>query len=389
MKPIDFIPVWYYGTYYNVLFLFLCWSTFLYYIGSNGQKILRSEGSAMQGVSLLLTVILAVYIGLRPDFYGDMAAYTNSYKNIINDYAPVSYKTEWLWVNINYFFKKLGFTVYEFDLMVSIGYYAGMFLFLLLVTPKNLWMGVLFFYISFSCFSYGTNGIRNGLACSMELIAIGLLTREGRERYLSLIFMYIAFSIHRSTALPSAMALASLFLIKDTKIAVRLWVLSIPLSLAAGPMITNFFASIGFDDRLTRYSSAGEDEMGQFSQTGFRLDFIFYSIWPVIMAWYVTQKRFFTDKVYSLIANTYILSNAFWILVIRAAFSNRFAYLSWFIYPIVILYPLVRFNLWKDQDRKTAIILFLYSGFSFFMFFIYYFGRIDGFRGFNLYWWRN
>jgi len=53
--------------------------------------------------------------------------------------------------------------------------------------------------------------------------------------------------------------------------------------------------------------------------------------------------------------------------VIRAAFSNRFAYLSWFIYPLVIAYPLLRMNIWEDQDRKTAQILLAYSGFTFFM----------------------
>jgi hypothetical protein len=106
------------------------------------------------------------------------------------------------------------------------------------------------------------------------------------------------------------------------------------------------------------------------------------------MVWYVTHYRKFKDQTFNILANTYLLSNAFWIMVIRSAFSNRFAYLSWFIYPLVIVYPLLRMNIWKDQDRKTAIIFFLYSGFSFFMFFIYYFGRSDGFRGFNVYWWK-
>jgi hypothetical protein len=106
------------------------------------------------------------------------------------------------------------------------------------------------------------------------------------------------------------------------------------------------------------------------------------------MIWYVTKYRRFSDPEYTAVANAYLLSNAFWIMVIRAAFSNRFAYLSWFIYPIVIAYPLLRMNVWKDQDRKTTIILFFYSAFTFFMFFIYYFGT-TGFRGFDLYWWKD
>jgi hypothetical protein len=131
-----------------------------------------------------------------------------------------------------------------------------------------------------------------------------------------------------------------------------------------------------------------EENTQYFSSTGFRWDFLLYSSAPVAMIWYVTYYRRFSDPEYTAIANAYLLSNAFWIMVIRAAFSNRFAYLSWFIYPMVIAYPLLRMNIWKDQDRKTTIILFLYSAFTFFMFFVYYFGT-TGFRGFDLYWWRD
>ena len=124
-----------------------------------------------------------------------------------------------------------------------------------------------------------------------------------------------------------------------------------------------------------------------FSHVGFRWDFLLYSGFGTAMVWYVTRYRRFTDRAYIIIANTYLLCNAFWIMVIRSSFSNRFAYLSWFIYPLVMAYPLLRMNLWKDQDRKTALIFFLYSGFTFFMFFIFYFGTGNGFRGFNQYWW--
>ena len=147
--------------------------------------------------------------------------------------------------------------------------------------------------------------------------------------------------------------------------------------------------ALGFDDRMTVYSQGQYEEStaSSFSSTGFRWDFLLYSSGPVAMIWYVTRYRRFTDLGYTMFANTYLLCNAFWIIVIRAAFSNRFAYLSWFLYPVVVFYPLLRMNLWKDQDRKTAIILFLYSAFLFYMYFIYYFGT-SGFKGFDLYWWK-
>ena len=112
---------------------------------------------------------------------------------------------------------------------------------------------------------------------------------------------------------------------------------------------------------------ANLDEFGNVEQSenveaGFRIDFIIYSIMPIIMVWYVTIKRNFKDLTYNIIASTYILANAFWVMLIRSEQSNRFAYLSWFLYPIVIAYPLLRMNIWEDQDRKAGLILLVYSG---------------------------
>ncbi len=393
MNPIDFIEPWYYSTVYYILFLLLSWMTVLYYIGSNNQKILLVEGNnPMQGAALLLTIVLIFFIGLRPvsGFFGDMKMYTHWYVNVLDHYSPISFSTEWFWDNFAFFCKSLGLNENEYFLAISFLYYAGMLICALLLMRKNLWIAMLFFFVSFSCYSFATNGIRNGMACSIELIAICLLAEGGIKRSLSFVLMFLAMGIHRSTMLPSAAAIASAFVIKDTKTALRFWVASIGISLVAGPMVESFFASLGFDDRMSDYASVGQSEqsMSQFSQSGFRWDFLFYSMFPVIMTWYVTRVRKFNDQVFNILANTYIFCNAFWIMVIRSAFSNRFAFLSWFIYPVVIAYPLLRMNLWKDQDRKTAIIFFLYSGFTLFMFFIYYFGTGNGFRGFNQYWWK-
>ena len=217
----------------------------------------------------------------------------------------------------------------------------------------------------------------------MVLLAMALLATR-KKHFVAVVLMLMAFFIHRSSMLPTAMAVASLFFIKDTKLALRFWYASIALSLLTGRLFEQIFASLGFDDRMSSYTANGT---GDVLSSGFRWDFLLYSAFPVWMIWYVTQYRKFRSPEYSIFANTYLLCNAFWILVIRASFSNRFAYLSWFIYPIVIAYPLMRMNLWKNQDRRTAIIFFFYTGFTFFMFFVYYFGT-TGFRGFDQYWWR-
>lgn len=96
------------------------------------------------------------------------------------------------------------------------------------------------------------------------------------------------------------------------------------------------------------------------------MGFLLYSSMPILLGFYILQKRKITDRIYVILLNTYILANAFWIIVINASFSNRFAYLSWFLYPIVLVYPLLKLSIWKDQSRKTALILMFHCSFTYF-----------------------
>ena len=394
MTAIEFVASYYYAATYYIFFLFVCWTTILYHVGSNTQKILYANSSPLQGAAVILTLMVTFYLGLRPvsDSFVDMGLYAYAFFHNSNHYTPVDLHREWFWTNIIIFCRRMHTTVNEYFLLVEVLNIGCMFVMAWKLMRKNLWLMMLFFMIAFQFYNFATNGIRNGLACSMELVAIAFLVESDKSKaskYFAFFMMFLALGCHRSTLLPSVAALASYFYLKDPKYIFRFWLLSIGISLVAGPLVEQFFISLGFDDRMEQYSSVHMTGKlaGKFSGTGFRWDFLMYSAAPVLMIWYVTHVRHFTDKTFTTLGNTYLLCNAFWIMVIRSAFSNRFAYLSWFLYPVVIAYPLLRMNLWKDQDRKTAIIFFLYSGFSFFMYFIYYFGT-SGFRGFNLYWWR-
>lgn len=391
MQPIEFIEYYYYSTAYYLVLVILTWATCIYYVGSNGQKVLHAESSPSQGAAVALTIIVSFFCGLRQlarDF-GDTISYSRHYETT-SDYMTPDLSTEWMWQNFQLFCRDtLGFNVHEFFTLVAFIYFGGMLICCMILTRKNMWMGMIFFLTAFDTFSYGVNGIRNGMACSIELVAIALLCNEKPKPKVAMFLMWIALVNHRSTALPSAAALFSYYYCRDTKLVLKFWVASIVISLVGGNVVANFFAALGFDDRMSSYHQGqfreGNEEI--FSHVGFRWDFLFYSSFPIALIWYLVKYRRFSDRRFTVLANTYLFCNAFWIMVIRASFSNRFAYLSWFMHPLVMFYPLFRLNIWKDQDRKTALILFAYAGFTFFMFFIYYFGT-TGFRGFDQYWWR-
>ena len=147
------------------------------------------------------------------------------------------------------------------------------------------------------------------------------------------------------------------------------WLGSILLSLVAGSQIENFFVSLGFDDRMEDYLYAGEETMEQFTTVGFRWDFLLYSSVPIVMGWYMIFRKRIYNKTYLLLLGTYIFANAFWIMVIRASFSNRFAYLSWFLYPMVLSYPLLKLPIWKKtQGRNTGLIMLGHYAFTLVLF---------------------
>ena len=122
------------------------------------------------------------------------------------------------------------------------------------------------------------------------------------------------------------------------------------------------------EDRAANYL-AGENVQGQdiALKIGFRWDFLLYSATGVYAGWYYIIKHKFNDAFYTRMFNIYLFANAFWILIIRAAYSNRFAYLSWFLLGLIIVYPLIKQQFLKNQSQKLAIILAIYFAFTFFM----------------------
>ena len=279
-------------------------------------------------------------------------------------------------------------------LLIEIGYLGFVFLGLKILLGENVWIAMLFFLSAFSTFTFGTNGIRNGLACSAVTFAFAIAANQNVAKLaVAGGILVLAFGVHRSISLPIASFVAASYIIKSPKVAIYFWIASIGISLVAGGPVSNFFMGLGFDDRMTQYATSTDEYADQFTQTGFRWDFLAYSAMPVWLTWHVIQKAEkgraeFGDtveeaetnitgagriadahsmRVFNILATTYILANSFWVMVIKAAFSNRFAYLSWFLYPVVIAYAVIRLHIWEDQDRKAGLILALHAGFTIIM----------------------
>ena len=320
-------------------------------------------------VVFLYALLFIVVVGFRPvsTAFGDTTVYAKGYGDFslmteMGSFSKDSLFYMFMWVCSRYM------SVHWFFFIVEIIYVFPIILGCHRLLRKNSDIGLLFFFAAFSFFTYSVNGLRNGAALSLVFLALTFIQGNLFDKIVCGLLSLLAFSFHASAALPIVGMIAA-FLIKKPKFFFYFWALSIVISLIGGGAITNMFAELGFDDRLSDYIHP-EIEEDIYTVTGFRWDFLLYSTMPVVLGWYLIFKKRVYNSTYLLLLGTYIFANAFWIMVIRAEFSNRFAYLSWFLYPIVLCYPLLKLKIWhKTQGRKAAVIMAAHLAFTLLMVF--------------------
>lgn len=200
--------------------------------------------------------------------------------------------------------------------------------------------GVIFFVIvtSFSYWGYGVNGMRNGAALS--LVMLGMV----KKNIIWTPALFLAgLSLHGSALLPIAAYCLNFFYSKS-KTYVIVWGVCLVLSMFVANMLTEVINLEDFieDDRVGYLTTEFDSETSsRFSSTGFRWDFVLYSAVPIIIGGINIFKGQVKDKIYRYLYNTYITCNAFWLFTIYIPYNNRFAYLSWFLFPVLIIYPYV------------------------------------------------
>jgi len=326
--------------------------------------------------ALLLCFVIIVFSGSRPidGSIGDTRMYAHSYNLCVNGVNMDGNSGEWLWSWIITICVDVGLSVNAWFTVIAFLYVGLLFLVSIRITRNSSYLIILFFISAFVFYSGAVNGLRIGLATSIFTLALTYISSCHLTRKIFAILLFIAaFFTHKSIVLPVFCLFCSIFFFKNIKYPVVFWFFSIVLLLLFGNFCASVLDSLGlfsFDERMENYLIGNRDGVTDYDKGGFRWDFLLFSSTPIVFGWYITVKRKITDKFYIVILNTYILANAFWILVMYAKFSNRFASLSWFLFPLLFAYPLVNFKLWKNQNEKIALILFFYMFFTYFMWLI-------------------
>lgn len=324
----------------------------------------KNDNTIIVSIVVFLTILLTTLIGFRSIddiWFGDTALYVRIYERAgqLGSLMPFEPGYNFLMIlckniglSIQLFFCLLGYLYIYFQ-------YKGS---CILLGGHSL---LVYFLIigAFSFNGYAINGIRNGLGCSILFLALPYIFSDQKNKWVvGGAICFIASSIHLSTILPALCFFAARFYFNTFDKGFKCWIASIFFSLLLGSFFITLFTGLGFDDRLDGYLETP-------SRHGFRWGFLLYSSVPILLAYYYIKILDRKDRIYEFLISSYMLSNALWILVINANFSNRFAYLSWFLYPLVIAYPLIVFDT-PNYMSKQKLGLSLYLMFTLIMYYL-------------------
>lgn len=309
-------------------------------------------------LSLVLCIIMIAAYALSPDDFSiDKPRYTSMFQSM------------YLW-GITDVFKDSGWIIYMwvctkiFNNNVVLFYLltASVYVISYLLFSRKYFDEKSFYFIvmSMGCLgfsSYATNTLRAGFA--IAFIMFGLVSEK---KFWKLLFMLSAVMLHRSMIIPILGYFFAVFVKKD-RVFYLIWIVCLILSLAnfnLNPLIEN----LGFlDERVESYGETLNSSMLSSYKMGFRWDFLIYSIIPMLISVYNIKKHSIEDTVLSRLLNMYIFVNAIWLLVIRISYSDRLAYLSWFLIPFITLYPVVKYSeKYSNPNGLTIGIMGIFMG---------------------------
>ena len=325
---------------------------------------LLSNRKFISGIAFFVFGLVLLYMGMRPisSRFGDMIVYYAEFLNLMGGNPPKG-TVEFLFQNMMELFAKFR-APYLFFFTCAALYIIPLYFACKRFFQEYWGYAFLMLVFSFTFWAYGVNGIRNGIAGSIFIFGLSQKTVSKKT-----LWFLIALLFHKSMLLPLMGYLAFIF-VKNVKFYFWFWILCIPLSLVLGSFLESFFLSLGFgdDQKLSIYlGSVSQLNEGVELKVGFRWDFLLFSALPVISSAYFIFKEKMQDTVFQQLTSVYLLANGFWILIIRANYSNRFAYLSWFIMGLLLVYPLLKYQFYKRQNGVLGAIILFYFLFGYFL----------------------
>lgn len=342
---------WYLFAYDTIIVLF----TLLFVFQQNKQSYLLNKQLAP-----FCCLIIILFITFRPEvwqYFGDTHNYARSFRTAQDTgIIPKKYDSDPGFMLSIQLFK-------SFDLRLWFLFFATIYTVLQYVVCKklfneNLAFAFVLIIVAFSFFSYGFNGMRNGAACALVMYAFIC-----PSRFTQILLFIVAASLHRSVLLPIFAYIITAYY-SNTRIYIYVWGICIFIAY----FISGSFGDMGWlsdmlgDERVNYFNQNFTTMEGagriKFSHTGFRWDFLIYSAVPIYLGWITIVKNGIEDSLYTRLFNIYVLCNTAWLFTARLPFNNRFAYLSWFLLPLLMAYPFILNDTLRINSKVSYFVIF-------------------------------
>lgn len=358
------IPAAYYENIYLLIVTLMTFYAMSLYNKWGKQFI---EKLPSQITAFLLLLFMVFFIGTRPvsRTFVDMGAYSSGYERLLGERFWFEWETDNLiWDNFFVWMasKSVPFTTWV--IIVAIAYFGLMFLACWRLFKKDVLLAFVMYLGAFSTFSYGTNGMKAGVAASLFLVAIAFWDKL----WISIPIALLSYGFHHSMAMVIAAYIVVLF-IKNPKYYFWGWIACLIMAAFHITYFQVLFARFT-DEQGALYLLVNEHTTTV--HIGFRPDFILYSAVPVYLGYQMLNKYNYHSATYSFLLRLYIITNATWMLCMYASFNNRIAYLSWFMYPFVLLYPFISREKSLLQGKYLPRVVYGHLGFTLFMVIVYY-----------------
>lgn len=361
-----FIALLYYPLHLLIVTIF----TFVLSNRYNRQSGLSSycDAPSNQRTTAIIVILCIIAYGLRPE-NGVFVDMTNTVYTYHNLYENTPFVFDWsvdnkLYDNLMHFFGSYNLGTTAFFTVIAAIYFGCTYLGIKKMFLSDRFAAYLVFLAAFSTYSYATNGVKAGSAAAIFILALAYWD----NLKVSIPLVFISLGFHHSMAMPiGAFILCQLY--NKPKLYFFVWCVSVLLAAAHVSYFQNLFAGFSDDIGSSYLNSEGGDDS---YLTGFRPDFILYSSAPVLVGYYAIFKKGIRSKAYSFLLNFYLITNSVWMLCMYASFTNRIAYLSWFVYPLVLIYPFLNENMGPRRYKIFYRIMWLHLAFTIFMQGVYY-----------------
>ena len=305
---------------------------------------------------------LTFFIGLRPKSVGaDTSQYIQNYEYEKGIVFQLNYDTEnVIFDNLFTYLGSQNYDISELFLIMAFIYFACIYVACRRLFPQSQEIAFFSYLMAFSTFSYSVNGMKAGVGAALFLVALAY-----REKILlSIAFAALSIGFHHSMIVVAIAYVISYFY-KSTKNFIYGWLLCTLMAIAHISFFQVLFASFASD-------KANEYLTGVGYITGLRLDFILYSAMPILIGYIMLFKKNIRNELYELWLRMYLTTNSAWMLCMYASYTNRIAYLSWFMYPIVLLIPYYSIKTSNNQFVVGKKVVLYHLFFTLFMTLIYY-----------------